>query len=80
MQPLPVSLAPHESQTTDNTKNKITASPNKKILWLEKKNVCDSPELTVWNCEKGLKICFGPDLQVMGASKTPSENAFIFLP
>lgn len=46
----------------------------------KKEHLCDSLELTVWNCEKGPKLCFGPDLQVMGASKTPSENAFIFLP
>lgn len=39
MQPLPVSWAPSESQTTENTKNKINASPNKKILWLEKKSI-----------------------------------------
>lgn len=46
----------------------------------KKEHLCNSLELTVWNCEKGPKLCFGPDLQVMGASKTPSENAFIFLP
>lgn len=39
----------------------------------------DSPDLTVWNCEKGLKLCFGLYLQVVGASKTPSEDTFFSL-
>lgn len=39
----------------------------------------DSVALTVWNCEKGLKLCFGPYLQVVGASKMPSEDSFFFI-
>lgn len=55
-------------------------APTKNSVIGKKEHLCDSLELTVRNREKEPKLCFGPDLQVMGASKTPSENAFIFLP
>lgn len=55
-------------------------APTKNSVIGKKEHLRDSLELTVRNREKGPKLCFGPDLQVMEASKTPSENAFIFLP
>lgn len=54
-------------------------APTKHSVIGKKEHLHDSLVLTVWNCEKGPKLCFGPDLQVMGTSKTPSENALLFL-
>lgn len=40
---------------------------------------CDSPGLKAWKCERGLNLCFGSYLQVVGGGKTLSEETFFFL-